>query len=40
LLSAVAPGQQFDVILSNMPLLPQEPADLAHRSWHAGPDLP
>jgi release factor glutamine methyltransferase len=38
LLSAVPPGQKFDVILSNMPLLPKEPADLAHRSWYAGRD--
>jgi release factor glutamine methyltransferase len=38
LLSAVAPRRLFDVILSNMPMLPDEPVDLARRSWYAGPD--
>jgi release factor glutamine methyltransferase len=38
LLSAIAPRPLFDVILANMPALPGEPADLAERSWYAGPD--
>jgi release factor glutamine methyltransferase len=38
LFSAIAPRPLFDVILSNMPALPGEPADLAERSWYAGPD--
>jgi methylase of polypeptide subunit release factors len=38
LLSAIAPRPLFDVIFSNMPVLPGEPADLAERSWYAGPD--
>jgi release factor glutamine methyltransferase len=37
LLSAVAPRQQFDVILSNPPYFPDEPLDLADRAWNAGP---
>jgi release factor glutamine methyltransferase len=38
LFSAIAPRPLFDVILSNMPALPGEPLDLAHRAWCAGPD--
>jgi tetratricopeptide (TPR) repeat protein len=37
LLSAISPRPLFDVILSNLPAIPGEPADLADRSWHAGP---
>jgi release factor glutamine methyltransferase len=37
LLSALAPRPQFDVILSNPPYFPDEPLDLADRSWNAGP---
>jgi len=37
LLSALAPRQQFDVILSNPPYFPDEPLDLADRAWNAGP---
>jgi release factor glutamine methyltransferase len=38
LFSAIAPRPLFDVILSNMPLLPVEPLDLIDRAWHAGPN--
>src|SRR5215467_3859319 len=38
LLSALAPGPLFDVILSSPPKHPGEPRDLADRGWHAGPD--
>jgi release factor glutamine methyltransferase len=38
LLSAVAPYPQFDVILSNMPVLPVQPLDLIDRAWYAGPN--
>lgn len=37
LLSAVAPGPLFDVILSNPPYFAGEPLDVADRAWHAGP---
>jgi release factor glutamine methyltransferase len=37
LLAALAPRQQFDVILSNPPYFPDEPLDLADRAWNAGP---
>jgi methylase of polypeptide subunit release factors len=37
LLSALAPGAQFDVICSNPPFFPEEPIDIADRAWHAGP---
>jgi release factor glutamine methyltransferase len=37
LLSAIAPGPLFDVILSSPPSFPGEPRDLADRAWHAGP---
>jgi release factor glutamine methyltransferase len=38
LLSAIAPSPQFDMILSSPPSFPGEPADLADRAWHAGPN--
>ena len=38
LLSEVAPGPAFDVILSNPPFFPDEPRDIADRAWNAGPD--
>jgi release factor glutamine methyltransferase len=38
LLSEVAPGPHFDVILSNPPFFPDEPRDIADRAWNAGPD--
>lgn len=38
LFSAVPPGPRFDVIVSNPPLFPHEPRDVADRAWHAGPD--
>jgi release factor glutamine methyltransferase len=38
LLSAVIPRPVFDVILSNMPVLPIEPLDLVDRAWYAGPN--
>ena len=37
LLSAVAPGPQFDVILSSPPSFSGEPRWLADRAWHSGP---
>jgi release factor glutamine methyltransferase len=37
LLSSIAPGARFDVILSNPPFFAGEPRDLADRAWHAGP---
>jgi methylase of polypeptide subunit release factors len=37
LLSAVDPGADFDVIISNPPYFSGEPRDLADRAWHAGP---
>jgi release factor glutamine methyltransferase len=36
LLSALAPSEPFDVIISNPPFLPGEPRDLADRAWYAG----
>jgi release factor glutamine methyltransferase len=38
LLSALAPGRLFDVIISSPPSFPGEPRDIADRSWHAGPN--
>ena len=38
LLSALAPGRMFDVIISSPPSFPGEPRDIADRSWHAGPN--
>jgi release factor glutamine methyltransferase len=38
LLSALAPGPLFDVILSSPPKHAGEPRDLADRGWHAGPN--
>ena len=38
LLSALAPGPLFDVIVSNPPYFPGEPRDLADRAWHSGPN--
>jgi release factor glutamine methyltransferase len=38
LLSGLAPGALFDVILSSPPSFPGEPRDIADRSWHAGPN--
>jgi release factor glutamine methyltransferase len=38
LMSALATGPLFDVILSSPPSFPGEPRDLADRAWHAGPD--
>jgi release factor glutamine methyltransferase len=38
LLSAVAPRDLFDVIITSPPSFPGEPRDLADRAWHAGPD--
>jgi methylase of polypeptide subunit release factors len=38
LLSAVAPREVFDVIVSSPPSFPGEPRDLADRAWHAGPN--
>lgn len=38
LLSELPPEPQFDVILSNPPLFPVEPRDVADRAWNAGPD--
>src|SRR5580700_1512505 len=37
LLSALAPGFQFDVIISNPPFFSGEPRDIADRAWVAGP---
>ena len=37
LMTAIAPGPHFDVILSNPPYLAGEPRDVADRAWHAGP---
>jgi release factor glutamine methyltransferase len=37
LLSALAPGPLFDVILSSPPKHAGEPRNLADRGWHAGP---
>jgi release factor glutamine methyltransferase len=37
LLSATAPGPQFDVILSSPPSFSGEPLCLADRAWHSGP---
>ena len=36
LFAAVAPCQQFDVIISSPPSFPGEPRDIADRAWHAG----
>lgn len=38
LLSALAPGPHFDVIISSPPSFPGEPRDVADRAWHAGPN--
>ena len=38
LLSALATGALFDVIITSPPSFPGEPRDLADRAWHAGPD--
>jgi len=38
LLSAVAPGPYFDVIITSPPSFPGEPRDVADRAWHAGPN--
>jgi release factor glutamine methyltransferase len=38
LLSALAPGAFFDVIISSPPSFPGEPRDIADRAWHAGPN--
>ena len=38
LLSAMAPRPLFDVILSNLPVWPGEPLDVADRGWRAGAD--
>lgn len=37
LMTAVAPGPKFDLILSSPPSFAGEPRDLADRAWHAGP---
>ena len=37
LMSALALGFQFDVIISNPPFFPGEPRDIADRAWVAGP---
>jgi methylase of polypeptide subunit release factors len=37
LMSAIASGQLFDVIITSPPSFPGEPRDLADRAWHAGP---
>jgi release factor glutamine methyltransferase len=37
LLSAVAVGETFDVIISSPPSFEGEPIDIADRAWHAGP---
>jgi release factor glutamine methyltransferase len=36
LLSALAPCEPFDVIISNPPFFPGEPRDIADRAWYAG----
>jgi methylase of polypeptide subunit release factors len=38
LLSALAPCDLFDVIITSPPSFPGEPRDLADRAWHAGPN--
>jgi methylase of polypeptide subunit release factors len=38
LLSALAPGALFDVIISSPPSFPGEPRDIADRAWYAGPN--
>src|SRR5438105_1054460 len=38
LLSALAPGVLFDVIISSPPSFPGEPRDVADRAWYAGPN--
>ena len=38
LLSALAYGALFDVIISSPPSFPGEPRDIADRAWHAGPN--
>src|ERR1700724_8906 len=38
LFAAVAPCEQFDVIISSPPSFPGEPRDVADRAWHAGPN--
>jgi release factor glutamine methyltransferase len=37
LMSALEPGSQFDVIISNPPFFSGEPRDIADRAWVAGP---
>jgi release factor glutamine methyltransferase len=38
LMSGIAPGPHFDVIITSPPSFPGEPIDLADRAWHAGPE--
>ena len=38
LMSGLAPGPLFDVIITSPPSFPGEPRDLADRAWHAGPE--
>ena len=38
LMSSLAPRPLFDVIISNPPVFPGEPRDIADRAWVAGPD--
>ncbi len=37
LMSALAPGSLFDVVISNPPFFSGEPCDVADRAWVAGP---
>ena len=37
LMSVLAPGFLFDVIICNPPFFPGEPRDIADRAWIAGP---
>jgi release factor glutamine methyltransferase len=38
LMSGIAPGPYFDIIITSPPSFPGEPKDLADRAWHAGPE--
>ncbi len=38
LLADIPLAPKFDVIISNPPLFPKEPRDVADRAWHCGPD--